>query len=278
MKIYYRILNISEQENSFVVRYYTDAITEDSLATSINSRGEILRSNGYPIRCRTDSNFNLMDNFTPTSNDIMTIVRSHAPIQWLTMQEKIANTSIVKNYTELKPLEGFEGYVDLSVPESKPITNPLSTQGFSTKTLSDEDIDVALDLANVTTGTKYVEIETPVLRNGTVAVRAAKRGADVTLVSNDVDGLVFAQNNATSENVIINLENVSPIQANLASYGANVYFIQVTQPLLHYLSKSIMNLPAGSKIVTINTTIPWIEPTSIQLSEDKLTAIYLWEI
>lgn len=105
MKINYRILKVDEQEHSIIIRYYTDIITEDKLATSWNENGIIRTSEGYPLRCRTDYNFNIWETPSPSEERIIEIIMNGAPVNWLHLQEQIANNEIDTSLSEVKPLE-----------------------------------------------------------------------------------------------------------------------------------------------------------------------------
>lgn len=90
MKINYRVLSVDEAEHTAVVRYWTDILTEESLATEFTPSGDIrMNSNGYPQKCRTDYNLNFYNTTNPSSNDIITIIKSSAPIKWLYIKEQI---------------------------------------------------------------------------------------------------------------------------------------------------------------------------------------------
>lgn len=87
MNIKYRIIEVHQKEHSFVVRYYTDLITEDMLACQFNEDGSIMR-NVYdaPIRCRTDYNLTMFNDHA-SEEDIDQQIRQAAPAEWLRIQE-----------------------------------------------------------------------------------------------------------------------------------------------------------------------------------------------
>lgn len=97
MDIKYRIIEIHEKDHSFVVRYYTDLITEDFLASVFNDDGSIKRtSDGIPVRCRSDVSLTL---FEPelTHDEVEKFIKMSAPVAWLKALEqgmKGASTSI----------------------------------------------------------------------------------------------------------------------------------------------------------------------------------------
>lgn len=94
MKIRYKILSVDQKEMSYVVRYYTDFLSEDDLATSFDIDGDIIRdSNGFPIRCRTDFNYSIMTVNDVTAENVNRRIITGAPALWFEMQEKIKSNS-----------------------------------------------------------------------------------------------------------------------------------------------------------------------------------------
>ena len=95
MKVKYKILSVDEKENNFVVRYFTDLLTEDDLASEYDIDGFIVRdANEYPIRCRTDVNFSIYDENQSTMENVKSLIESSAPFMWLRSMEKVkTNTS-----------------------------------------------------------------------------------------------------------------------------------------------------------------------------------------
>ena len=74
--IKYRILSVDESEHSFVIRYFTDDLTEDMLATIRTEEGDIARdANGYPVACRTDYNISLFKTPTPTGKELEEVIK-----------------------------------------------------------------------------------------------------------------------------------------------------------------------------------------------------------
>ena len=108
MTVYYRVLKVDDKEHSFIVRYWTDKITERSLR---------MRDDDYedpPITCRTD--FNL----TPWEHD-MTLDKLHeqivksAPKQWLELKEKALEGSTI-SMDNAKELININKECHLTIP------------------------------------------------------------------------------------------------------------------------------------------------------------------
>ena len=135
MKIYYRIISVDKKEHSAVVRYFTDKITEDSLASSFNDDGSIVRTeSGYSARCRTDVNITIFDSdFSPEQID--SHFQSSAPAAWFELQEKTIEKDTTTLLTHLVP-----GKVN-SFTFTKPVIETSNTTG----TLTDEEIDKLLN-------------------------------------------------------------------------------------------------------------------------------------
>lgn len=130
MKVYYRILEVNENEHSFVVRYYTDKLTENILATDLNIDGSIRRTKeGYPTRCRTDYNIAFFEHNVPTEEDIKKKIDQSAPIEWFKLKENILDPNVETSLSSLK-----------SIPQVGEVSEPVKLVS-SAKILSDEEID-----------------------------------------------------------------------------------------------------------------------------------------
>ena len=84
MKVNYRILDVDEKTNSVVVRYWTDILTEEFLASERDYQGNpIIGDDGKPIRTRADYNISFFDDYTPSEMDIIAKIERTAPISFL---------------------------------------------------------------------------------------------------------------------------------------------------------------------------------------------------
>jgi hypothetical protein len=94
MNVFYRIVNVIPEEKTFTVRYWSDVYSENSLASSIDVRGDImLTDNGYPIRCATDMNLTFNDNHTPTNEDVIRLIEESTPY-YVTVPKSNSNVTI----------------------------------------------------------------------------------------------------------------------------------------------------------------------------------------
>lgn len=124
MLIKYRIISLDHKENSVIVRFYTDTIDENFLASSFDINNTIVRTNaGYPERCRTDVNITFY-NHESTPEELDEFIKSNAPVTWFELQEKIisANNTLNMNHLEVGKEVEFTPktkniFVDIDVEE-----------------------------------------------------------------------------------------------------------------------------------------------------------------
>jgi|688.fasta_scaffold00037_72 hypothetical protein len=105
MKINYRVLNIDEAQHSIVVRYWTDKITEEMLASEYESNGKIrLSRHGWPTRCVTDYNLTFYENNIPTEEEVDFFIKKNAPVNWLKLREEVLDPQVKTDLISAKPL------------------------------------------------------------------------------------------------------------------------------------------------------------------------------
>jgi hypothetical protein len=111
MKIKYRIIQANPQDHCIVVRYFTELLTEESLANYFNPDGSIvLTEGGYPVRCRTDYNLSLALYPSPTKDDILKLVNTMAPKQMFEIMEGALTN--VYNMSVVDTMIGLSGEVN----------------------------------------------------------------------------------------------------------------------------------------------------------------------
>ena len=91
IKIYYKILEVNHIDNTILVRYYTDFLSEDELDALPSEQQK--REDGTPFRCRTDSNLSIWDHIK-TEEDIHNHIIQCAPIEWFKIQKKVKEGEI----------------------------------------------------------------------------------------------------------------------------------------------------------------------------------------
>jgi len=95
MEVKYRIIKVKPEEHSIVVRYFTDKITEEILATEFDiNDNPVLTEEGFPTRCRTDYHINIFQVPSPSEEEIVKIINYNAPYDWLNMQEQIKDPEV----------------------------------------------------------------------------------------------------------------------------------------------------------------------------------------
>jgi hypothetical protein len=96
MNLYYRIIEHDEKDRTIVVRYHTDDLTEQELASSPD-----LREDGTPVRCRSDVALTIPIP-EPSELGLHKMILRAAP------KKALENLEIVKqNDTELLKLENL---------------------------------------------------------------------------------------------------------------------------------------------------------------------------
>jgi len=103
MAVKFRILDKDVNQHSIVVRYYTDILSEDSLATSfvVDSDGNTIIDrgpDGTPKRCQTDYSINIWDVSAtqPGANTdiIFQQINNSAPYDWFDLKEQIVDANV----------------------------------------------------------------------------------------------------------------------------------------------------------------------------------------
>lgn len=119
MKINYRIIKVDELEHSIVVRYYTDIVTEAYLATPKYYDGTFeTTTEGYPVSCRTDYNFNIWETPSPSPERIIEIIENGAPKEWLYLHEQILSENVDTSLSDVKPLEKQAGSFNIDTMQT----------------------------------------------------------------------------------------------------------------------------------------------------------------
>jgi hypothetical protein len=123
MNVHSRIISVDSNNHSMVIRYWTDLITENSLAVAFDNNGRIIMdSNGYPSRCLTDVNYTFTFHPNPSSNDINVILKSVAPVPSLFLREQIESGNLQYDLTnviqEIGTESVFEANTDLFIPKN----------------------------------------------------------------------------------------------------------------------------------------------------------------
>jgi len=103
--IKYKIVEVNTNEHSIVVRYYTDIITEEMLATDV--------LDGAIRRCRTDYSIDLPVP-APTGSALNDFINARAPVEWLKTQEDVLNPNVDTSLSAVTSLVGVETPVSIA--------------------------------------------------------------------------------------------------------------------------------------------------------------------
>jgi hypothetical protein len=117
--IKYKIIETNAAQHSIVVRFYTDVITEEMLATDT--------LDGIIRRCRTDYSFDLPIP-APDGLALHEFISAKAPVAWFNAQEAILNPLIDTSLSAITSLVGVEAQVAIQ-------TDPVA-QSFIINTIS----------------------------------------------------------------------------------------------------------------------------------------------
>lgn len=96
MDIKYKIIETFPEEHLIVVRYYTDSLPENDLASAPE-----LNKNGSPVRCRTDIAITLPIPM-PSDDEIEDIISKQCPTAFFELKEKIKDPSIDTTMSSIK--------------------------------------------------------------------------------------------------------------------------------------------------------------------------------
>jgi hypothetical protein len=81
MTVYYRVLSVDDKEHTFVVRYWTDKLSEIDLKVDPRDHED------PPIKCRTDYNITAWEH-DMTPDELHEQIVQSAPKQWFAVKEK----------------------------------------------------------------------------------------------------------------------------------------------------------------------------------------------
>lgn len=107
--IKYKIIEVDEPNHSIVVRYYTDKITEEMLATDV--------LDGVIRRGRTDYNISLPYP-TPIGEELHKLISASAPVDWLNTQEAVIAPEIDTSLSNITNLINQENVVETTAGTS----------------------------------------------------------------------------------------------------------------------------------------------------------------
>ena len=96
MNIKYKIIEVWPDDHQIVVRYTTDIVTEEDVATHRDEDGNI-------TRCRTDVPI-VLPVPTPTGSELERIIMTNAPIEFLKTKESVLDENTDTSLASLQSL------------------------------------------------------------------------------------------------------------------------------------------------------------------------------
>ena len=136
--INWRVIESNTAEQSIVVRYTTDFLTEEQLAVNAD-RNPV---DGTPMRCRTDYNLNVWDAIK-TEDALKKFINDSAPIDWFRIQH-----NVIKGVANTAKIDMIRGIISSG---SQTYIVPVVPPAPSTADLTPEEIDALIAKATANT-------------------------------------------------------------------------------------------------------------------------------
>jgi hypothetical protein len=133
MNIHYKIVEVWPNDHLIVARYWTDVLSEESLASDTNRKQD-----GTPVRCRSDVSITLPIP-APTGVLLDKLILSNAPIAWLKTLEDVVNPDVDTTMSDIQNMLG------VSKSKSLEEVQMMTGNGTVTQQLSEQEIT---DLVN----------------------------------------------------------------------------------------------------------------------------------
>ena len=99
MNLHYKIVEVWPQDHLVVVRYWTDVLSEEFLASN-----DIRKEDGTPERCRSDVSLTLPIP-APEGTELEKLLIGHAPLEWLKTLEKVQAPDIDTSMANIMKLK-----------------------------------------------------------------------------------------------------------------------------------------------------------------------------
>lgn len=113
MNLHYKIVEVWPQDHLVVIRYWTDVLSEELLASN-----DIRKEDGTPERCRSDVSVTLPIP-APEGAELEKLLISYAPLEWLKTMEKIQAPEIDTSMDGIMKLKDASFTVDISKLETQ---------------------------------------------------------------------------------------------------------------------------------------------------------------
>jgi len=144
MKINYRVLSYSNEDHTMTVRYWTDAITEDDIASSFDEYNRIVYGlDGYPVRTRSDVNISFNNTPNPSFNEIVNKISASSPTMWLYNMEQNRLSNAQYSLANVAFFVGVSNSFNVML-SSNGTMNPLEFRARTPNSLKDEAAKIAI--------------------------------------------------------------------------------------------------------------------------------------
>lgn len=112
MNLHYKIVEVWPQDHLVVVRYWTDVLSEEFLASN-----DIRKEDGTPERCRSDVSITLPVP-APEGAELEKFLISFAPLDWLKTLEKVQAPDIDTSMANIMKIKDATFTADTSKIEN----------------------------------------------------------------------------------------------------------------------------------------------------------------
>lgn len=120
--LHYKIVEVWPNDHMIVVRYWTDDLSEEFLASDANRKED-----GTPVRCRSDVALTLPIP-APTGSLLEELIVGSAPLEWLKTLEKVQSPDIDTSMAEIMEIKDSVKVVDVTTYQAAKSDGSMSDQ------------------------------------------------------------------------------------------------------------------------------------------------------
>jgi hypothetical protein len=128
--IHYKIVEVWPNDHMIVVRFWTDDLSEEFLASDSNRKED-----GTPVRCRSDVALTLPIP-APKGKELENFIAKQAPLEWFNTLEKIISPDIDTSMDDIMKLKDTTFTAD---------PNKIDSGGSDIVMMTDEEIQRMID-------------------------------------------------------------------------------------------------------------------------------------
>ena len=135
MNIHYKIVEVWPDDHLIVVRYWTDIITEQFLASSDQQLED-----GSPARCRSDVSLSIPIP-TPDAEELDLLIFRNAPVYFLQTLENVQNPDVDTSMSSILALKGKK----VTKEKIEDIIDNTAAASAPPKELTEEEIEKLIE-------------------------------------------------------------------------------------------------------------------------------------